>query len=145
MRGNQNRWFPGQRSRALQFGDGGWVLETGRRWDAEQLGGEVRLRHLEVVPPDILHLDFVVDGGESWRVEFRGITDLQVDGDFSVGATIQGWRVVGTTMLVSTSGRADGRLVYDLELPNAMVVVASLPAVTTRIGGSDPRPSPMSP
>lgn len=57
---------------------------------------------------------------------FGAVADFQVDGDFQIGYTADlGWEVMGTDMIVAAQPRSDGRHVYVLELPNAILSWAS--------------------
>lgn len=123
----ESRWFPGQRGARQRF-EFGWSLAEGRRWDAEQYAGGVELAGLRLLPERTLELDLLVEERVVYRFNFPQFTELQVDGSFDIGTTAAGWEVSGTSMLVAERDRADGRLVYLLELPRALVCFASMRA-----------------
>ena len=122
-RPDKNRWFPGQRRARFEYG---WTLVAGETWDAEKLQ-DVDLTGLALRPPMTLELDFEIGEADSRRLEFPDVADLQIDGAFDIGRTDRGWEVLGTPMLVAAKERDDGRRVYLLELPNALLCFASRP------------------
>lgn len=64
------------------------------------------------------------------RLEFAAVTDLQIEGDLQwEGEAEQGWEVLDTSMLVAARPRADGLVVYVLELPQAIACFASAPGI----------------
>ena len=122
---DENRWFPGQRANP-RFEFGGWRLATGERWDAEAFE-DVDLAGFHLDATRALVLDFRIEAHNSRRLEFPEVGDLQVEGSFDFGKTPLGWEVMGTQMLVGDHERDDGRLVYVLELSNALLCFASRP------------------
>lgn len=122
-----SRWFPGELGASQRF-ERGWQLSAGQRWDAEEVEGGVDLVCLRLTPMRTLELDFLVEERKQRRFEFHDIAEIQIDGSFDLGLTTAGWEVMGTSMLVADGHRDDLRLVYVLELSNALVCFASLPA-----------------
>ena len=120
---DENRWFPGERS--LPRLEHGWRLAAGERWVSEAFDA-VDLEEMHLRPSRILELGLRVDD-DSKRIGFADVADVHVDGSFHVGTTSFGWEVMGTSMLVGESERADGRWVYVVELPVAILTFASLP------------------
>ena len=130
-----SRWFPGQWVRGSSCG---WLLADGERWvgaDSEV----VDLVSLVIHPPTTLTLSVIVDEDAHWTLEFPGLSELQVDGQLQYGHTEYGWEVMGTDMLVADRPRDDGRVVYMLEMPTALVCFASFPA-TRQISRTTPLP-----
>lgn len=120
-----SRWFPGQWVRGRRSG---WLLANGEHWaGADQHA--VELASLVIRAPSALTLSLIIDAGAKWALTFNGVSELQVDGDLQVGLTEHGWEVmdVGLSMLFADQPRDDGRVVYMLELPSALMCFASFP------------------
>jgi hypothetical protein len=93
-------------------------------WDAERAGG-AELFLLRLKAPDSLLLGLSVNAGARRTLVFDGVADFQLDGQLVLGDEGIGWDVLGTFMLVGSAERVDGRLVYFMELSNAVVCFAS--------------------
>jgi len=130
-----SRWFPGQWVRGTSSG---WLLADGGRWVGADLD-VVDLVALVIHPPTTLALSVIVGEDAHWTLEFPGLSELQVDGQLQHGQTECGWEVMGTAMLVADRPRDDGRVVYMLDLPTALVCFASFPA-TRQISQITPLP-----
>lgn len=130
MSTRESRWFPGHSNVAQRFVYG-WQLTGGQRWDAEDCAGEVALNRVSFVPARALEIDLVVDTQSCYRFTFADVVDIQIDGSVHLGETNQGWAVLGTAMLEANHRRTDGRLVYVVELADALVCFASRLAMLT--------------
>lgn len=124
-----SRWFPEHPSKSQRFAYG-WQLADGQRWSAEDHDDGTLLSRLLLSPVQRLELDFLVGDHTAYHFVFSEVMDIQLDGDVQFGTTERGWEVMGTDMLVAAGPRADGRLVYVLELSNTLLWFASLPPLT---------------
>lgn len=127
---HESRWFPGHPIVTQRFSYG-WQLTGGGVWDAEDYDGEVALKRLSFVPAGALEIVMSGDVYSSYHFTFTGVVDVQIDGSVHTGETNLGWLVLGTAMLVADHQRTDGRVVYVLELANALICFASRLAILT--------------
>lgn len=123
MSRQQNRWFPDGRASGKPRLQSGWTL-TDEVWDAERAGG-AELVLLRLRPPDSLLLGLSVNASTRRTFVFEGVSDFKLDGQLMLGEVGIGWDVLGTFMLVGSVARVDGRLVYFMELSNAVICFAS--------------------
>lgn len=123
--GPNSRWFPGQ---CVRGSHSGWLLANGEHWTEDETHA-IDLASLVIHPPSTLRLSLILDTDTKWTLEFEGLSELQVDGDFQIGRNENGWEVldIGLSMLIADLPRDDGRLVYMLELPSALICFASFP------------------
>jgi len=131
-RGDESRWFPGQESSQRRVG--GWLMSDGSRWSAEDVESGVDLASWQLAGGDLtVRLTLVGDGDYLWV--FPGIADVQIDGHLRLDVIdgTPGWEVFDTDMVTAAKPRADGKLVYVIYLPDALLCWASEPA--------DPPPS----
>lgn len=119
-----SRWCPGQWVRGMR---NGWVLADGERRVGADVDG-VDLVSLVIRPPTTLTLSVIVGEDAHRTLEFPGLSELPVDGQLQHGMTDCVWDVLCTAMLVADQPRAEGRVVYMLELPTALMSFASFPA-----------------
>lgn len=109
----------------------GWILAGGEILDPDRLGG-ADLAKVELVSPTTLRVGLIVGDRGLYAIEFSGLAQIELWGDLGLGVVEEGWEVFGVSMLLSDSTRADGKLVYFLELPRASLCFASLPGI--RVG-----------
>jgi hypothetical protein len=103
----------------------GWLLSDGLRWDAEAVVGGVDLVGL-LLRSGALTLEFSLADNGRIRFVFGSVADFKIDGDFQFGYDSDlGWEVMGTDMVVAAQPSSDGRQIYVLELPSALLWWAS--------------------
>lgn len=129
MSSKRSRWFPGQELRQrLEYG---WVLTDGEQWDGTADGGsDLTSFHLAASRTLSLEFRLRLEAPTFRVVQFDRLSELKVEGDLQwEGETDMGWEVLDTNMLVAARPREDGRVVYLLQLPDAIVCFASAPGV----------------
>lgn len=125
MSREQSRWFPEERPSRRPRLEPGWTL-VGGEWESESAGG-AELELIRLNSPHSLLLGLRLNGGADLSLVFEGVVDFQFDGQLALGERGMGSDVLETSMLVGRGPRADGCLVYFMELANAIVCFASQP------------------
>lgn len=116
----KNRWLP--ESRRIASARSGWRLADDEFWDEG-----VELFQIQLDPPDSISLGFTIGSGRTRILEFRGLVDVQIDGPLFMAQGGMGWDILDISMITGSPPRNDGRLVYFMELANAIICFASLP------------------
>lgn len=99
----------------------GWVLDTESEWDATDDGG-ANLVAIRMPRPETLELEFYLLSGTNQTISFDTTSDLKVQGNLQwQGEADNGWEVLETSMFYPDPPLEDGRHMYVLDLPTAVL------------------------
>lgn len=103
----------------------GWILNAEPPWDATDDGG-ADLVAIRMPRPSTLELDFYLLAGTTRTISFSAINDLEIQGNLQwQGETEAGWEVLESSMFTPEPPLDDGRYMYVLELPTALMTFKS--------------------